>query len=467
MKIALISCSKSKKSYPCPAAEMYSPSHLFSLSYEYAKRVADKVFILSTKYGLLEESDEIKPYELTLKQLPNNRRLDWANYVLGKLKLKSDLDHDEFIILVGNEYYKNLVSSLKHHTLPLGNQPMGQRMSTLKKWLNNEEAISPNQQGRFCESDVANKCRDLHDIFNAGKRYSSSEINRVPFENGIYIMYEKGECYKDFDRIVRVGTHDSPNRLKLRLKDHFIRENKDGSIFRKNIGKAILNRNTSPYLSIWSLDTSKEENKVYVNAVVQRDIEQNVSAYLRENMSFIVFPVEDKNQRLRLEKAIISTLNHCDDFTQSKQWLGNYSTETDIKTSGMWLKRGIHADPLTNDELNFIKDKCLSLENIKTHDSDTSPVSSYSKPKVPQSPSIKTSVSSRVRDYIQFKFDQARSSGKNTCVLVSGDIHKALSLKSRMPIVCNVMYQFKKPGDEVFHTTPSGFSSTIEIKYYL
>jgi hypothetical protein len=53
------------------------------------------------------------------------------------------------------------------------------------------------------------------------------------------------------NRIVRVGTHTSPNRLKIRLKDHFWHENKDGSIFRKNIGKAILNQEHNPYLQTW------------------------------------------------------------------------------------------------------------------------------------------------------------------------------------------------------------------------
>ncbi len=44
--------------------------------------------------------------------------------------------------------------------------------------------------------------------------------------------------YGELDRIVRIGTHTSDDRLKNRLRDHFISKNKDGSIFRKNIGKS-------------------------------------------------------------------------------------------------------------------------------------------------------------------------------------------------------------------------------------
>lgn len=42
MKIALISCSKSKQSYECEAYKLYIPSELFRCSYEYAKTFADK-----------------------------------------------------------------------------------------------------------------------------------------------------------------------------------------------------------------------------------------------------------------------------------------------------------------------------------------------------------------------------------------------------------------------------------------
>ena len=69
-RIALISCSKSKQNYPCPARELYAPSQLFSLSYQYAKKVADEVYVLSARYGLLAEEDVVAPYDLTLTDFP-------------------------------------------------------------------------------------------------------------------------------------------------------------------------------------------------------------------------------------------------------------------------------------------------------------------------------------------------------------------------------------------------------------
>lgn len=72
-----------------------------------------------------------------------------------------------------------------------------------------------------------------------------------------------------------------------------------------------------------------------------------------------------------------------------------------------------------------------------------------------------------ISDYIEMLKSNARVAGKKVLVLKSGDIHKDLNLNRRMPSVCRAMYYCQKEGDVVLHTTPSGFSSTIEIEYQL
>lgn len=134
-RIALISCSKSKQNYPCPARELYAPSQLFSLSYQYAKKVADEVYVLSARYGLLAEEDVVAPYDLTLTELPEHRQRDWANYVLRQMGERFDLNRDVFVILAGRNYYKNLLPHLVHTTLPLGNLRIGPRLSFLEQEL--------------------------------------------------------------------------------------------------------------------------------------------------------------------------------------------------------------------------------------------------------------------------------------------------------------------------------------------
>ena len=138
MKIALISCSKMKRDHSCTAAELYSPSHLFSLSYAYAQKVADKVFILSAKYGLVEEEDVISPYNLTLNHFSKQMRKEWGQKVLKQLKEKCILDEDAFIILTGKNYYEELLPHLTHNTIPLGNLSLGQRLSKLTSLLSAE-----------------------------------------------------------------------------------------------------------------------------------------------------------------------------------------------------------------------------------------------------------------------------------------------------------------------------------------
>lgn len=72
-----------------------------------------------------------------------------------------------------------------------------------------------------------------------------------------------------------------------------------------------------------------------------------------------------------------------------------------------------------------------------------------------------------VRSFIVKLLKEAKSQGKSHIDLVSGDIHRQMGLKNRMPMVCRAMYQELLPSDRVLHTTPSGQSSTIRIRYYL
>ena len=70
-----------------------------------------------------------------------------------------------------------------------------------------------------------------------------------------------------------------------------------------------------------------------------------------------------------------------------------------------------------------------------------------------------------IRQYILELKNATKDAGKSFIILKSGDIHKELNLKSRMPQVCNAMRQTMNEGDIILHTTPSGNSSTIEIQY--
>ena len=191
----------------------------------------------------------------------------------------------------------------------------------------------------------------LHRIFNNLKVYDWQSINNIPFNDGIYIVFEKGEIYHGLNRIVRVGINESQDRFKQRLKDHFIRQNHNGSIFRKNVGRAILHRDKDQYLPIWNTSKAKEVDKNK-----EKEIEQKVTDYMRSSFTFCVFKVDDIKERPRMEKAIIATLNQADDFKPSPNWLGNNSPEVEICQSGMWLKEGLNDSPITELEMSRLQE---------------------------------------------------------------------------------------------------------------
>jgi len=211
---------------------------------------------------------------------------------------------------------------------------------------------------------MSEKCEKLHALFNNQKRLKFPfEEKEIP-KNGIYILFEKGEKAHEADRIVRIGTHTGNNQLLSRLKQHFINENKDRSIFRKNIGRAILNKRKDNYLEKWELDLTTKQAKDKFNSLIdkekQKEIERDVSKYIQNNFSFIVFPIEDKEKRLEIESKIISTISLCKECKPSDNWLGLFSPKNKIQENGLWLVNELNKQEVSDkelEELNFIINK--------------------------------------------------------------------------------------------------------------
>jgi hypothetical protein len=211
-------------------------------------------------------------------------------------------------------------------------------------------------------------CQELHTVLNSLPRYSFPFEKDKIFKNGIYILFEKEEYAHDGDRIVRIGTHNGDNNLYNRLKEHFINENKDRSIFRKNIGRAILNKNNDSYLDIWEIDFQERKNKeLYGNKLddkKQKEIEKAITKYIRENLSFCLIEVPDKKHRLYYESKLISTISSCEDCKSSKEWLGNYSPKEKIVNSSLWLVNELYKEPFNEKELKLFIDKYINKNLI-------------------------------------------------------------------------------------------------------
>lgn len=72
-----------------------------------------------------------------------------------------------------------------------------------------------------------------------------------------------------------------------------------------------------------------------------------------------------------------------------------------------------------------------------------------------------------IRDYIEAQKAEAKNRGEEFIVLRASDLHRINRLRNGMPIVCNAMRQCMRENDVVLHQTPSGYSSSLEIKYFL
>jgi len=182
--------------------------------------------------------------------------------------------------------------------------------------------------------------------------------NQIP-KVGIYALFEEDEVGHGTDRIVRIGTHRGPGQLPSRLEQHFLKENKDRSIFRKNVGRCLLNGDNDPFLKWWEIDLTTSEAKLEYRNSIDKDklrmVESRVSEYIRQRFTFVVFPVEEKEERLRLESRMISTVSLCEDCSPLSDWLGLFSPKEKIRKSGLWLEQGLWKEPLSTSDVDRLR----------------------------------------------------------------------------------------------------------------
>ncbi len=187
---------------------------------------------------------------------------------------------------------------------------------------------------------MSKECKDLHDYVRNLKRYAFPFDKNEVYKNGVYILFEKNEFGHNGDRIVRIGSHTGNDNLVKRLEEHFLKENKDRSIFRKNIGRALLNKNSDSYLDIWDIDLTSKKARTEYQPFIKKDyqelIEKQVSDYIRDNFTFSVIEVLDKEERISLEKRLIEIVSSCNECYPSNNWLGKSSPVDKIRLSGLW-----------------------------------------------------------------------------------------------------------------------------------
>jgi hypothetical protein len=209
------------------------------------------------------------------------------------------------------------------------------------------------------------KCEQLHLWFNSLKKhtYYANFVNNIP-ENGIYIQFEIGETGHSGDRIVRIGTHRGQNNLSKRLEEHY--ENNGRSIFRRKVGSAIIKKSLLEGAGVWIEKDLKdwnygdyferEQNFIEKGRGNQyKEIQNQVSAYIRTNIYFVCFEVYDEKVRKDFEARLISTVSNCTQCQQSEKWLGKYSDKPKVVKSGLWQEQHLWEDDISDDEMNMLE----------------------------------------------------------------------------------------------------------------
>lgn len=131
--IVFLSCGKTKASHTCEAEKMYQ-GELFKKSYEYAKSLQPrKIYILSAKYNVLELTDIISPYELTLNSMSKLEQKKWAYKCYQQLQQKGCNFNEEAIFLCGENYRKYLSQVFANAKAPLKGVSFGNQLKFYKK----------------------------------------------------------------------------------------------------------------------------------------------------------------------------------------------------------------------------------------------------------------------------------------------------------------------------------------------
>ncbi len=113
--VFLIMCTCHKRAYPCEAKDLYT-SPFFVLARALADIFGRRWFILSAKYGLLEPSAWVSPYDVDLAQQTIDHWMQWNHRVVDSL-LPYLRRTDQVILLTNSTYAEGIEAILKEHDI--------------------------------------------------------------------------------------------------------------------------------------------------------------------------------------------------------------------------------------------------------------------------------------------------------------------------------------------------------------
>ncbi|WP_051684257.1 DUF6884 domain-containing protein [Blastococcus sp. URHD0036] len=130
--VVLIGCSSSKAPSARQAAELFTGA-AFTKASELARRGSAPWYVLSAKFGLLDPTEVVAPYDVYLADQPRTYRTAWGAWVVAQLATRHDLARAVVEVHAGRAYCEPLAAPLAAAgatlTEPLAGLGLGKRLA--------------------------------------------------------------------------------------------------------------------------------------------------------------------------------------------------------------------------------------------------------------------------------------------------------------------------------------------------
>ncbi|MCR5943935.1 hypothetical protein FG152_24490 [Ochrobactrum sp. XJ1] len=129
----LVACVKAKANRPMPAADLYQ-SAWFKKARAYVEARNAPWFVLSALHGLVDPTEVIAPYDVTLIGMSSHERVAWGQRVIAQFQERQLPGNGEIVILAGEKYRQPLAKWLGERAIvPMRGLGIGEQLSWLKR----------------------------------------------------------------------------------------------------------------------------------------------------------------------------------------------------------------------------------------------------------------------------------------------------------------------------------------------
>lgn len=207
--------------------------------------------------------------------------------------------------------------------------------------------------------DPLQACGRMHELIRRLEPFTSPAS--VTAKDGLYFFYEQGETSDDAPdgRIVRVGNHPrAEGGLRTRLDNHYRRSvgAKNGSVFRRYIGGALLRRDDPQSPCLLPAPGMGHWERQHEPACPRcAPYESRVTEYIVQAVRFRVLPITNREERNRFEARLVATIAACEICRPSAAWLGRFAYSEKVRESGLWNSEFVGGEPLTAEDLSRLE----------------------------------------------------------------------------------------------------------------